>query len=88
MRDVVQWVTTGGGHCSQFLKMRGREVRKRFGMSLLLVPWHGRMWGMVQQIHIPRLLRADARKFLNALVAMYSTKRHLLLPHEWVPNVV
>ena len=88
MRDVLQWVTEGGDHCSQLLKMSGREVRERFGMSPLLVPWHARMWGMVQMAHISRLLKADERKLLNVVAASLAMQSHLPQPHEWVPTAV
>ena len=86
MRDVLQWVTEGGGHCSQLLKMSGREVRERFGMSPLLVPWHARMWSMVQKTHIPRLLKTDESKLLNVAAASQAMHSHLPQPHEWVPT--
>ena len=86
MRDVLQWVTEGGDHCSQLVKMSGKEVRERFGMSLLLLPWHARMWGMVQKTHIPRLLKADESKLLNVAAASHAMHSHLPQPHEWVPT--
>ena len=88
MRDVVQWVAAGGGHCSQLLQMNGRQVRERFGTSPLLVPGHARMWSTVQKTHIPRLLKADARKCLNAVAASLAAQCCLPLPQEWVPSAV
>ena len=88
MRDVLQWVTEGSDHCSPILKMSGKEVRERFGMSPLLVPRHARMWGMVQKTHIPRLLKADDSTLLNAVAASQKMQSRFPEPREWVPTAV
>ena len=46
------------------------------------------MWSQVQKTHIPRLLKADARKCLNAVAASLAAPCCLPLPQEWVPSAV
>ena len=83
MLHVLQWV--GRDHCSPLLKMSGREVRERFGMSPLLVPRNARMWGTNQKTHLPRLLKADDRNILNLVAAR--RREWVPQPHEWAPYV-
>lgn len=95
--ELMRWIPDMQGHMELVAAMRGKDARRRFGMSPLGVARDACMWGMVRKEDAQLLASASPQEVLNAIAgfeprASASSKGDQAdafwpQPHEWVRDL-